>query len=74
MPTKAMKSGLTLAVTVTFAVLAGCNNKPKSEPQTPPPPPLIKEQKQVLDSAKGIDDTLGKQAEDQRKQIEEATK
>lgn len=68
-----MNYRLALAMTMTFAVLAGCNSKPKNEPP-PPPPQIIKEEKQALDSARSVEDTLGKQAEDQRKQIEEATK
>jgi len=54
--------------------LSGCNNKPKVEPQLPPPPQIVQDAKQVLDSAKGVSETLEKQADDQRKRIEEATK
>lgn len=54
------------------AMLGGCNNKPKTEP--PPLPRMIQDRKQVLDSAKGMGDALDKQAEEQRKRIEDATK
>lgn len=56
------------------ALLGGCNNKPKTEPPPPPLPQMIQDQKQALDSAKGMADTLDKQAAEQRKRIEEATK
>lgn len=56
------------------AMLGGCNNKPKTEPPPPPLPQMVQDQKQVLDSAKGMGDALDKQAEEQRKRIEDATK
>lgn len=56
------------------ALLGGCDNKPKTEPPPPPLPQMIQDQKQALDSAKGMGDTLDKQAAEQRKRIEEATK
>lgn len=64
-----MKYELMLAITL--AALAGCNNKSKNEPQ---PPQMIKEERQALDKVKGMGDTLGQQAEEQRKQVEEAVK
>lgn len=67
-----MKFSLTWTLVLTYSLLGGCNNKPRTEP--PPLPQMIKDQKQVLDSAKGMGDTLDKQAEEQRKRIEEATK
>lgn len=53
--------------------LGGCNNKPKVEPP-PPPPQIVQDAKQVLDNAKGVGETLDKQADEQRKRIEDATK
>jgi len=64
-----MKYAYLLALTL--SVLAGCNNKPKTEPL---PPQIIQEERQALDKAKGVGETIGKQAEEQRKQAEEATK
>lgn len=60
-------------LSIAVAVLAGCNNKPQSEAK-PQPPQFIQEQKQALDKAKGVGDTLDKQAEEQKKQVEDATK
>lgn len=56
---------------ITLAVLCGCDNKPKNEPQ---PPQIFKEELKALDKAKGVEDAIGKQAEEQRKQIEETTR
>lgn len=64
-----MKCSLLLAATL--AVLAGCNDKPKTESQ---PLQIIQEQKQALDQAKGVGDALVKQAEEQKKQIDEAAR
>ncbi|MEK7738350.1 MAG: hypothetical protein AAB319_11435 [Pseudomonadota bacterium] len=60
-----------LMLVAVLAVLAGCNNKPKNQAQ---PLQIIQEQKQALDQAKGVGDTLAKQAEEQKKQIDEAAK
>jgi len=60
----------TWMLVIALAVLAGCN-KPRNEPQ---PPQIIKEQRQALDQAKGVGDTLDRQAEEQRKLAEEAAK
>ena len=62
-----------LMLSITLAVLGGCNSKPKNEP-LPQPPQIINDQKQVLDNTKGVSDTIGKQAEEQRKQIDETAK
>lgn len=69
-----MQYGLMQMLVLTAALLSGCNNKPKAEPSPPPLPQMIKDEKQVLDNAKGLSDALGKQAEEQRKQIEETAK
>lgn len=68
-----MSNRLILAMAITIAFLAGCNSKPKNEP-LPQPPQIILDQKQALDNAKGVGDTLSKQADEQKKQVEEATK
>lgn len=60
-----------LMLAIMLAGLAGCNDKPKNQAQ---PPQMIKEQRQALDQAKDVGDTLAQQAEAQRKQLEEATK
>jgi len=59
-------------VAIASALLAGCG-KAKNEP-LPAPPQIIQDQKQALDNAKAVGDTLGKQVEEQKKQIEESTK
>lgn len=64
-----MKYSLMLAAAL--AVLAGCSDKPKNEPK---PLQIIQEQKQAVDQAKGVGDALGKQAEEQKKQLDEAAK
>lgn len=69
-----MKRSLAWIMVVTFAMLSGCNNRPKTAPPPPQLPPMIQDQKQVLDSAKGMSDSLDKQAEAQRERIDEATK
>jgi len=63
-----------LMVVLTAALVGGCDRKAKTAPPPPPLPQTIQEQKQVLDSAKGMGDTLDKQVEAQRKRVEEATK
>lgn len=64
-----------LMVVITLAALVGaCDKKAKNEPPPPPLPQMIQDQKQLLDSTKGMGDTLDKQAEEQRKRVEEATK
>jgi hypothetical protein len=63
-----------MALVLAAAWLCGCNNKPKTEPPPPPPPQIIQDAKKVMYDAKGVGDTLGKQADEQKKQIDEATK
>ena len=60
-----------LILAITLVALSGCDNKLKNEPQ---PPQIFKEELRALDKAKGLGDAIGKQAEEQRKQTEEATK
>ncbi len=67
-----MKLGIFLLMT-TLCVVAGCDSKPKVAPLSQPPQ-IIQDQKQALDNAKGAGDSLEKQAEEQRKKIEEATR
>lgn len=45
-----------------------------TESVPPAPPQIIQDAKKVMDDAKGVGDTLGKQEDDQKKRIEEATK
>lgn len=40
--------------------------------EAPPPPDIIKPQREVLEKAKGVEQTLQKEADDTRKKIEEA--
>ncbi len=63
-------TALLIAMTVA-ALLGGCDNRPKTEPQ---PAALFKEERQALDKAKGVQQTLDRQAEEQRKKIDEAEK
>lgn len=69
-----MKSLLWRLPILAAALVGGCDNKPKTEAPPPPLPQIIQDQKQALDSAKGMGDSLDKQAAEQRKRIEEATK
>ncbi|MCX7168850.1 MAG: hypothetical protein NTY41_00785 [Proteobacteria bacterium] len=66
-----MKLELILLITVT--VIAGCDSKPKAA-ALPQSPQIIQDQRQALDNAKGVGDVSEKQAEEQRKKVEEATK
>ena len=50
-----------------LAMLAGCS--PKS-----PPPDLVKTQRQALDQAKAVEDVLRKQADDQGRSIDDASR
>ena len=68
-----MEYRLVLASAISIAFLVGCNSKPKNEPM-PQPPQIIQDQKQALDNAKGVSEAIGKQADEQKKQVEEATK
>ena len=64
---------LDLILLITLTVIAGCDSKPKMAPLSQPPQ-IIQDQKQALDNAKGVSDVIEKQAEEQRKKVEEATK
>lgn len=52
-------------------LLSGCDGRPETEPQ---PAALFKEERETLDKAKGVQQTIDRQAEEQRKKIEEAEK
>jgi len=54
-----------LLVAVPLAALAGCDSKPKE-----PSPDLVKSQRQALDKAKGVGDTLQRSAEERAKKAE----
>lgn len=68
-----------LARTSFCAVLAGCivlsltacDSGPKAQSK---PPQIFKEERQALDKAKGVQDTVDKQAEEERKKIDDASK
>ena len=65
-----MKTTLVLVVTMAATLLSSCDNRPKTEPQTAT---LFKEERQALDKAKGVQQTIDRQAQEQRKKIDEAT-
>lgn len=62
--------GVLLPVCVAL-VLTACDSGPKAQSK---PPQIFKEERQALDKAKGVQDTVDKQAEEQRKKIDEASK
>jgi hypothetical protein len=66
---RALSGSLLLACSV-FA-LSACDTGPKAEPKAPQ---IFKEERQALDRAKGVQDTIDKQAEEQRRKIEDASK
>ena len=51
--------------------LTACDSGPKAQSK---PPQIFKEERQALDKAKGVQDTVDKQAEEQRKKIDEVSK
>jgi hypothetical protein len=51
--------------------VAACDSRPKTESK---PAQIFQEQRQALDKAKGVQDTVDKQAAEQRKKIDEASK
>lgn len=53
------------------AFLVGCESKPKNEP---PPAKLFKEDREALEKAKGVQQTVDQQSEEAKKKIEEQTK
>ena len=54
-----------LLVAVPLAALAGCDGKPKE-----PAPDLVKSQRQALDKAKGVGDTLQRSAQERAEKAE----
>ena len=48
-----------------------CDSGPKAQSK---PAQIFKEERQALDKAKGVQDTVDKQAEEQRRKIDEASK
>ena len=62
------KSGFILA---TVFLLGACNDKAKNEP---PPVKIFQEERQALDKAKGVQQTLDQQEQKDRKQIEDQSK
>jgi hypothetical protein len=57
----------TWLIALLLAALAGCDSKPKE-----PAPDLVKSQRDAMDKAKGVGDTLQKSADERRKQSEQA--
>ena len=66
-----MKAATAHITTLSATLLSGCDNRPKTEPQEAT---IFKEQRQALDKAKGVQQTIDHQAEEQRKKIDEAEK
>lgn len=63
---------ITILIVIMAATLSsGCDNRPKTEPQ---PATIFKEERQALDKAKGVQLTIDRQAEEQRKKMDEAEK
>lgn len=60
-----------LALWTATAVLGGCDSRPKNEP---PPAKLFKEDREALEKAKGVQQTVDQQSEEAKKKIEEQTK
>ncbi|MEO6697222.1 MAG: hypothetical protein ABIN45_04380 [Gammaproteobacteria bacterium] len=66
-----MKVATVLIVILAAILFSGCDNRPKTEPE---PATIFKEERQALDKAKGVQQTIDRQAEEQRKKIDEAEK
>jgi len=66
-----MKMLTVFVVMVAAVLLSGCDNRPKTEP---PPATIFKEERQALEKAKGVQQTIDRQAEEQRKKMDEAEK
>ena len=63
-----LKSGFILAMVFS---LSACNDKTKD---APPPVKIFQEERQALDKAKGVQQTLDQQQQKDRKQIEDQSK
>ena len=66
-----MKIITTLIITMAATLSSGCDNRPKTEPQ---PATIFKQEREALDKAKGVQQTIDRQAEEQRKKMDEAEK
>lgn len=66
-----MKIITTLIVIMAATLLSGCDNRPETEPQ---PATIFKEEREALDKAKGVQQTIDRQTEEQRKKMDEAEK
>lgn len=60
-----------LVLSTAMAILGGCDSKPKNEP---PPAKLFKEDRDALEKAKGVQQTVDQQSEETKKKIEEQSK
>jgi len=67
-PARGARARAALAASLLCACLSGCG-KPAE-----PAPKLYAPEREALDRAKGLEDTVKQQAEDQRKKIEEQEK
>lgn len=66
-----MKIITTLIVIMAATLLSGCDNRPETEPQ---PATIFMEEREALDKAKGVQQTIDRQAEEQRKKMDETEK
>lgn len=66
-----MKITPVLIVIMAAILLSGCDHRPKTEPQ---PATIFKQEREALDKAKGVQQTIDRQAEEQRKKMDEAEK
>jgi hypothetical protein len=58
-----------IAITLSALLLPGCDD---GKPQ-PPPPKLFESQRNAMDKAKGVEDTLQQQADQQLQAIDQQT-
>jgi hypothetical protein len=56
---------------VVIVILAACDRKPKVESK---PPQIFKQERDVLEKAKGVENTVEQQAAETRKNIDDAAK
>jgi hypothetical protein len=66
-----MRAALGCCALAAVIVLAACDQKPKVAPK---PQQIFKQEREALDQAKGVQNTLDSQAAEARKKLEEAEK
>lgn len=73
-----MKTPWIIALTAAAVLIAGCEEKPPYQPPLPHTDPnqskLFEPQREALDKAKGVQQTLDEKALEQRQQVEQAEK